>query len=148
MAAIFSMLVVVPASAKTMYITDVLWITLRTGPSNEHKVVGMLKSNEEVEVLEEQEDWTKVRLKNGKEGYALSRFLTSDVPKSLVISGLQRRVEKLKGEISSLKEVKKRLGESKLELGSSLSSREKELAKLKRDYEELKSGSAEYIKVK
>jgi len=145
---IFSMLIAVPAPAKTMYITDSFKVTLRTGPSNEHKVIAMPKSNEGMEVLEEQDDWARVRLSDGKEGYVLSRFLTSDIPKSSVIVGLQSKTEKLKKEINSLREGKKQLEKSKLELGSSLFSIKKELTKVKKDYEELKSGAAGYIKVK
>ena len=108
----------------------------------------MLKSNEEIEVLEKGDDWVKVRLKNGKEGYVLRRYLTSEIPKFSIIAGLQQKVEKSKKEISSLRESKKQLEKSKLELESSLFSREKELTKVKRDYEELKSGSARYIEIK
>lgn len=144
----FSMLIAASALAETMFITDSLKVTLRTGPSNEHKVIAMLKSSEEVEVLEKGDDWVKVRLKNGKEGYVLRRYLTSEIPKFSIIAGLQKKVEKSKKEISSLREGKKQLEKSKLELESSLFSREKELTKVKRDYEELKSGSARYIEIK
>ena len=144
----FSMLIAASALAETMFITDSLKVTLRTGPSNEHKVIAMLKSNEEIEVLEKGDDWAKVRLKNGKEGYVVGRYLTSEIPKFSIIAGLQKNVEKSKKEISSLRESKTQLEKSKLELESSLFSREKELTKVKRDYEELKSGSARYIEIK
>ena len=144
----FSILIAASAFAETMFVTDSFKITLRTGPSDENKVIAMLKSNEELEVLEKGEDWAKVRLKNGKEGYVLKRFLTSEMPKYSLIVGLQEKVEKLKNEISSLGESNERLGKSNLELKSSLFSKEKELTKVKSDYEELKSGTAEYIEVK
>ena len=144
----FSMLIAASALAETMFITDSLKVTLRTGPSNEHKVIAMLKSNEKVEVLEKGDDWVKVRLKNGKEGYVLRRFLTSEIPKISIIVGLQGKVEKSKKEISGLREDRKQLEKFKLELETSLFSREKELTKIKKDYEELKSGAARYIEVK
>ena len=146
--AILSMLTATPASAKTMYITDLFRVTLRTGTSNEYKVIAMLKSNDEVELLEEQDSWARVRSKNGKEGYILSRFLTSNIPKPSIINRFQQRVENLEREINGLRKIKKNLGQSKLELESNLASREKELAKVKRDYEELKSDSTRYIELK
>jgi len=145
---IFSLLIAVPAPAKTMYVTDLFKITLRTGPSNEHKVIAMLESNEGVEVLEEQDDWARVRLGDGKEGYVLSRFLTLDMPKSFIIGKLRLKVEKLKGEIGSFRKDKGQLKKSRSELQSNLTSKERELAKVKREYEELKSGAARYIEVK
>ena len=146
--AILSMLTAAPASAKTMYITDLFRVTLRTGTSNEYKVIAMLKSNDEVELLEEQDSWARVRSKNGKEGYILSRFLTSNIPKPSIINRFQQRVENLEREINGLRKIKKNLGQSKLELESNVTSREKELAKVRRDYEELKSDSTGYIELK
>ncbi len=144
----FSILIAASAFAETMFVTDQFKITLRTGPSDENKVIAMLRSNEEVEVLDKGEDWVNVRLKNGKEGYVLRRFLTSEVPKFAVIVGLNDKVEKLKSEIGSLEENKEQLERSNLELKSSLFSKENELTNVKRSYEELKSGSADYVEVK
>jgi SH3 domain protein len=144
----FSMLLTVSAFAETMFVTDSFKITLRRGPSNENKVIAMLKSNEELEILEKGDDWVHVRLKNGKDGYVLRRFLTSEMPKFSVIVGLQEKVEKLKNEVSSFGKSNERLEKSNLELRSSLFSKEKELTKVKKSYEELKSGAGKYIEVK
>lgn len=137
-----------PAFARSMYITDSFTVTLRTGPSNQHKIISLLKSNDEVEVIEEDGDYSKVQLKNGKDGYVMSRFLTSDVPKPVIIRRLQQQVATLKKEVSDISESKSHLKKLTSDLKSSLSSTGKELAELKMAYEELKSGSAEYIKVK
>ncbi len=144
----FSMLLTASAFAETMFVTDSFKITLRTGPSNENKVIAMLKSNQELEILEKGDDWVRVRLKNGKEGYVLRRFLTSEAPKFSVIVGLEEKVEELKDEINSLGESKKQLEKSNLELKSNLLSQEKELTAVKRNYEKLRSGAVDYIEVK
>lgn len=141
-------LIALPIWAKTMYVTDSFEITVRTAPSTEHKIIAMLKTNEAVEILEEQGEWTKVRLENGKEGYALSRYLTPNIPKLFIISGLRQKVKTLESDLKSLSESKEGLEKSNAKLNSTLTSREKELENLKKEYADWKSGATDYVNVK
>ncbi len=68
------------AHAETMYIGDIVKITVRTGPGTEHKIITMVQSGQQVEVLQPDIHWSEVRLKNGKQGWVLNRFLTSEKP--------------------------------------------------------------------
>lgn len=139
---------VAPVWAKTMYVTDSLEITLRGGTSTRHKILAMLRSDEEVKVLEDLGNWMKVQLKNGKEGYVLSRYLTSNIPKSFIISGLKKKVKTMRKELRNLRGARETLKASNSELKATLRSKERQLAKLERDYEDLKSGSANYMETK
>ncbi len=58
--------------AESMYVTDRLKLTLRSGPSTEHKILAVVESGQKVEMLEPGEDWSMVRNANGKEGYVLT----------------------------------------------------------------------------
>ena len=141
-------LYVASAWAETMYVTDSFEITLRRGASIEYKIIAMLRSDEEVEALEDLGDWTKVRLKSGKEGYVLSRYLTPNIPKSFIITGLQKKVKTLQEELGNLRGAKDTLEVSNSELEATLRSKMKRLAKLEKNYKDLKSGSAHYIEMK
>jgi SH3 domain protein len=66
-----------PVEAKTMYVTDVLKVTLRTGPSTENKIIKIIESGQRLEVLKPGEQWSLVRLFDGKEGWILNRYLIS-----------------------------------------------------------------------
>jgi len=70
--------------AETMYVGDIIKITVRTGPGINHKIVAMINSGERVEVLKPEDEWSLVRITNGKEGWVLSRFLKSKEPDGLV----------------------------------------------------------------
>jgi len=131
-----------------MYVTDSIKITFRNGPSIRHKVLAMLKSGEEVEVLEELNSWTKVRLKDGKEGYVLSHYLSPNIPKSFIINSLQNKVRYLQEQLQKLTQVKERLEASNSELKTNLELKERRLAKVEKEYNDLKSGSANYIETK
>ena len=66
-------------NAKTMYVSEIIEITLRTGPGIDHKVIAMVPSGVELTVLESGGEWTRGRLPNEKEGYVLNRFLTNTI---------------------------------------------------------------------
>ena len=65
------------AQAETLYVSDRLEITMRSGKSTSHGITRMLRSGTPVEVLEvdAKTGYTKVRVAGGKEGWVLSRFL-------------------------------------------------------------------------
>ncbi len=78
---IFLLLVVATSivKAETLYVSDQLEITLRTGPGLKNKIVAMLKSGEGLGVLEENTNgYTRVQTENGKTGWVLQRFLMAD----------------------------------------------------------------------
>jgi SH3 domain protein len=60
----------------TRYVTDQLDIDLRSGDSNQHRIVAMLRSGTAVTVLEENTSgWVRIRTAQGQEGWLMSRFL-------------------------------------------------------------------------
>jgi SH3 domain protein len=95
------------ASAQTdkRYVVDMIILTLREGPGNEHKVIRTLRSDAPVHVLEEGEAFLKVRTEDGQEGWVAKQYITTDTPKPIVIAGLNKEIEKLKARIASLEGV-------------------------------------------
>lgn len=141
--------VLFPASAHAAkkYITDVE-ITLRTGQGIDHKIIALVKSGQEVAVLEEGDQWTRVRLPNGTNGWVVSRFLTDEKPSGILLEELRQKHEALLAHADSpLKEIIK-LKEKNKTLRFELFSREKALNDLKKSYETLKKESRELLRVK
>jgi uncharacterized protein YgiM (DUF1202 family) len=60
---------------KSAYITDDIKIAMRTAPGLQGKIITLLKSRDELEVLESSEDWTRVRQASGREGWVLTTYL-------------------------------------------------------------------------
>lgn len=85
------------AAAETVYVSDQLLITFRQGKSTEHKILKTLKTGTPLEILkrEEGDNYVKVRLQSGEEGYVLSQYLTNETPKHILISRLEKQVEKI-----------------------------------------------------
>lgn len=65
--------------AKTMYITDRIEISLRSGIGLEYRALTMLKTGDRVEVIEGDKNWSKVKLPDGTSGWINTRFLVDQI---------------------------------------------------------------------
>jgi SH3 domain protein len=101
-------LMVQPAWATRAYVTDSFEITLRTGPSNENKVIAIISTGQTVEILETREGWSYVRLLNGeednKEGWVLSRFLIDRPPWKIQVRAIKEENTRFREKLASHKE--------------------------------------------
>jgi SH3 domain protein len=90
------------AAAETMYVSDQLLITFRQGKSTEHKILKTLKTGTPLEIMEREDgdNYVKVRLQGGEEGYVLNQYLTKDTPKLILISRLEKQVEKIRQQLA------------------------------------------------
>jgi SH3 domain protein len=138
-----------PSWAQNSYVTDSLRITLRTGPSVDNKIITMLSSGRAVEVLETSGEWSRVRIQEGdeitQEGWVLSRFLMTRLPwevraKTLIEenSGLKEKLSTMEKELSETTRLSR-------ELGGKLKNTSGALAKVEKDFANLKKGAADYL---
>ena len=134
--------------AETMYVSDTLKVTVRSGPGTEYKILDIAESGDRVEILETGEDWTLVRLANGKEGYVTTRYLVPDPTYAIRFDQLQAKQKSLTQQAAALLEENTRLKEENKQLSSVLDETEKSLKKLDATYQELKAGSAEFLTLK
>lgn len=134
--------------AETRYVTDLLKLPLRTGPSTEYKILALVESGQSLEVVEPGENWSMVRLANGKEGYVLNRYLVPQPTSAVQLEELQSKYTVLKQQATALIEENNRFKEENKTFKSSVDSNEKALNKLETDYKELKAGAAEFLTLK
>jgi SH3 domain protein len=138
--------------AEQAYVTDNLKITLRTGPSTGNKIIGMLSSGNLVDLLDSEGDWSQIRTRgagnNAKEGWVLSRYLTTRQPAMIQVEVFQRENTRLKEQMLILQEKMQDMDRLNDELTNKLNVTTKALDRLDLDYKELKQGSAEYLKLK
>ena len=92
------------AHADTRYVTDELEITLRQGESTGHKIVSMLKSGTPLEVLGSNKStgYSRVRTPQGKEGFALSRYLQEEPGAREQLAALKERLAVVESEPARL----------------------------------------------
>jgi SH3 domain protein len=125
------------AFGETVYVKGVMKITMRTGPGVEHKIVAMVESGDTLEMVEFNNDWSRVRNSSGKEGWVLTRFVTTDVPVSLVAATLKRENAVLKETLDEVKAENAELAGVKAKFET-----------LENSYSMLKKEAAEFLSLK
>jgi SH3 domain protein len=101
----------IPARAETRWISDVLTVPLRSGPSNAHRILHRgLPSGTPLEVLsvDEASGFAHVRTANGTEGWVTAQYLVSQPIARDRLEAATRRVQALERELG---ERGKRLAE-------------------------------------
>lgn len=85
-------------AADTRYISDVLYVPLRSGPSGDHRIVHWgLQSGLSLEVLEEDESakFTRVRTEDGMEGWIPSQYLVDEPIAADRLAQAESEIERL-----------------------------------------------------
>jgi SH3 domain protein len=131
--------------AETKYINDKMKITLRTGPANDRKIIALLNIGQKVEVIKPGEEWTQIRLDNGKKGWVVSRFLTNKIPSSIELEILKNKHQALSARDALLLEENKTLKAENKAFSNDLAGTKKRLQTLDKSYETLKTASTEFL---
>ena len=133
--------------AETMYVRDILKITMRAGRGVEYKILEVLESGQEVEVLSIDDEWANVRLQNGKEGWVSGKYLASEKTSSLILKRIQEKESLLGAQISVLRGENAKLKDEVKGLDRQLAESRQNLFEIKKTYENLKSSSGVYIQL-
>ena len=133
---LLSMVCTGPLAAKDIYVTGITKITMRTGPGVDHKIVAMLTSGSKLETIEYQQDWSHVKTQDDKTGWVLSRFLTEEVPKTLLVKQLQAENGRLETALEQTEEKKQVLAEKNAFL-----------VDIEKKYKKLEQESADFLKL-
>ncbi len=141
-------LVVTAAHGETMYVTEVIEIMVRTGADLKHKIIAMPKSGTPVEVLEILDEWSRVKLPSGREGWILSQFLVPGPPSKTVIAQLRSQNQALVRRTKNLVEENARFKTERAEMEKTLSKRTGTAQVLEKAYETLKTESKNFLALK
>lgn len=127
-------------AAKVAYVTETHEIALRTGADSRNRVVAMVPPGTAVEIVRTRNEWSLVRYVGPtgerKEGWVQSRFLSEGQTKEL-----ETELQALREKIAQLEKDRELISQKERE------SRDK-LAGLATDYEVLKNGSSNFLKLK
>ncbi|WP_201064180.1 MULTISPECIES: TIGR04211 family SH3 domain-containing protein [Thiorhodovibrio] len=88
------------AAADTAYITDQGEFNLRSGESTSHKIIRILPSGSEVDVLGQDKEtgYSRVRLEDGTVGFVLTRYLQDGPAARIELEQMRERLEELQQE--------------------------------------------------
>jgi len=134
--------------ADTRYVSDRLIISIRDGQNRDAAVLGYIESGARVDILEEKEDFLRVRTEDGIEGWVQAKYIVSEKPKVLIIETLTNEIKALKKESetfnndqdsasNTLSKTKKMYQEEIEELKEEVNINQKFAAKSKSDFIQL-----------
>ncbi|WP_455223013.1 TIGR04211 family SH3 domain-containing protein, partial [Kaarinaea lacus] len=110
----------------TQYVTDNLAITLRSGKTNEHRILRSLESGTKLRVLESDKTHARVKTEDGTVGWVLVRYLVDEPVARVLLPPTQEKLAKLEAEHADLKQK-----------FTDVSKERNELAKIAAKYEKL-----------
>ncbi len=97
---ILQMCISLSANAKTAYVTDTMNHMLRSGDSNQSKILTMLPSGTKLTVISENKTtgYSKVKTSSGKEGYILTRHTLKQPISQWYLDIANKKIEALQKE--------------------------------------------------
>jgi SH3 domain protein len=134
--------------AETMYVTDVLRLRLRSDRGSDQNILGVVMSGQLVDVIQIEDEWAQVRLPDGKEGWVLTRYLTSRKTNAIVVENLQKQHKTLKDQLTGIMDEKRHLTNENKRLLLELNQLETSIKKIDTSYEKLKAEAAGYLDLK
>ena len=135
--------------ADSLYVSDTtLEANLRTGTSQENRIIAMLRPGTPVTLLTEEDGWSKVALEDGRTGWILKRYLSDRPPWRETAELLQKENEQLRTQFNKVRTEHQQILQKNGELQRELDSQQGEFQSVQRDYEELKKSSTDYLNLK
>ncbi len=145
---LFIMLPVQILYAAGLYVRESSNAAVREAPYSNSKMIGVAESNDYLEIFETQADWSRIKTPKGDEGWVLNRLLTKQMPKVLVINQLNEKIKALTQENITLREENTQLQRDSRERTFKMSGASREIEDIKRQYENLKLESGQYLQLK
>jgi len=95
--------------AKTMYVTEVTWVKVNSGPGIEYKVIARVRSGDPVTIIGREGTWYHIRTSQDEDGWMLAPFLTEGKPLTEQVNALSSKTTEQSKLITKLTEENKSL---------------------------------------
>lgn len=123
-----------PAKAETGYVSDRLFLGIYAEPNTEGVALHTLSSGMEVNVIETQNGFVKIRTQEGAEGWTRARFISAEKPATLLVKELQAENKRLQAQPGTqqgsnhqeIEELKNKLAQAQADIKSLSMQRDKQ----------------------
>ena len=137
------------AAAETLYVSDELALTLRSGQSTQHQILRMVTSGTPVDILETNDEtgYSRVRTPQGVEGWVLSRYLMDHPTAKDQLANAQKKMARLEDENTNLQAKLKEVSGDKSSLTKEKGGLEAEKDKLQTELDHIRKTAASAIAI-
>lgn len=130
------------ASAQQSWVRDEIRLNIRTGPTTQNRIVGVVKTGDAVRVIDRGDGWTKVRVsETGTEGWIPEGYLMAQPPPGVRLAELEVRAEELEQQLTKVTQEAEELGATNEILASQDGEQESQIKTLTMENMELKAGA-------
>ena len=137
------------AWAETAYISENIRLPVRQEPGNNKKIISIAMTGDQIEILQKGPDWSKIQLADGKQGWAMTRFLTAQVPCSAQLRDLQKKYADMQSNAAgTASEGTDMLKQENQKLAAEQQNCTKEYQAISEKYETLKNDAADVVKLR
>ncbi len=141
----------ITAQAEDRYISDVLYVPLRSGMGNQFRIVHRgLASGTQLELVREGEsddgeDWSLVRTTDGEEGWIRSQFLVAEPTAAIQLNNAVQRAENAASETQELRDQLTQAEQRAEQLQSELTDVRGRHEALQEEHEQLRTLSSDAV---
>jgi SH3 domain protein len=140
-----------PAAAlaqDTQYVSDAQFVPLRSGPSNQNRIVHRgIPSGTKLVVHEVQDEYSRITTERGTEGWIRTQYLMQEVPARQQLVTLQATRERLQQQLKAAQSSGGELQQQFRDTSALLAEREETLAKTTSELTEIRLLSANAIEL-
>ena len=130
------------ARAEQGWVRDEIRLNLRTGPTTQNRIVGVVKTGDAVQVLTRGDGWTKIRVtESGSEGWIPEGYLLPQPPPAIRLAKLEVHAAELEEQLARVSAQADELGATNEILASQDGEQEAQIKSLTLENMELKAGA-------
>ncbi len=130
------------ADAETAWVKDELRLNVRSGPGNEFRIKGFIKTGDSVGIVARREGWVQVRTSSELgDGWIEDGFLAAEPPAAMRIDRMRTETAEARGQFGTLTERVKQLETENTKLSEADAAQKEELDSLTRENLELRAGA-------
>jgi uncharacterized protein YgiM (DUF1202 family) len=130
------------AHAEQGWVRDEIRLNIRTGPSTQNRIVGVVKTGDAVRILTRGDGWTKVRmLETGTEGWIPEGYLMAQPPPGVRLAELEVHAAELEEELARVSKQANELSSTNEILATQDGEQEAQIKSLTLENMELKAGA-------
>jgi len=129
------------ALANVGWVRGEVRLNLRSGAGTQYKIIGVVKTGDELAVLTTRESWTRVRTKEGETGWIPGGYVETEPPPTLRLEMIEAEAATLRAELEEIRSEASSLRESNASLSAADGGQRDEIESLKIENYELLAGS-------
>ena len=117
-----------PGASKAAWVREEVRVKFREGAPANSLVIGVVKTGDEVTILERGQGWIRIRRGDGREGFIPNGFLQSDVPATVRLEHVEAKLAQITGKVEEGAKQQERLRAENTELERRDAERESAIA--------------------